>query len=116
MEVRAVTKYVRMSPSKSRDLTRAIQGQSVAVALSVAQTSQRKAAKLIYKTLRSAIANAEANAGLSADNLHVKSAVIEEGPRLKRYWPRARGSVSPIQRRMSHIRIVLSDEKPGKRS
>lgn len=116
MEVKAVTKYVRLSPSKARDITRAIQGQSAARALSVAQTSQRKAAKLICKTLRSAIANAEANKGLSADALYVKSAVVEEGPRYKRYWPRARGSVSPIQRRMSHIRIILCDERLNKRS
>lgn len=113
MEVKAITKYVRLSPSKARDLTRAIQGKSVERALSITQTSQRKAARLIYKTLRSAIANAEENKKLSADDLYVKSAVIEEGPRYKRYWPRARGSVSPIQRRMSHIKIVLCDGTKG---
>lgn len=111
MEVRAITKYVRMSPSKARDLARAIQGLPVPKALTVSSASRRKAAFHIRKTLKSAIANAENNADLSAENLYVKEAVIEDGPRLKRWWPRARGMVSPIKRRMSHIRITLSDEK-----
>ena len=54
--------------------------------------------------------NAENNAGLAAEKLYVKEAVIEEGPVMKRWWPRARGMVSPIRKRTSHIRITLSDE------
>lgn len=115
MEVKAITKYVRLSPLKARDLAREIQGRSVANAVGLTANSKRKAAFHIAKTLKSAIANAENNAGLSADSLYVKEAIIEDGPRMKRYWPRARGMVSPIQRRMCHIRIVLSDEKRGKR-
>ncbi len=113
MEVFAVTKYVRMSPSKARDLARAIQGRSVADALKITEFSERKAAREIGKTLKSAIANAENNASLSADNLVVKMAAIEEGPHMKRWWPRARGSASPILRRTSHVRIVLTDKKPA---
>ena len=112
MDVFAVTKYVRMSPSKARDLARAIQGRSVADALKITEFSERKAAREIGKTLKSAIANAENNASLSADNLVVKMAAIEEGPHLERWWPRARGSASPILRRTSHVRIVLTDKKP----
>lgn len=115
MEVRAITKYVRMSPSKARDLARAIQGRSVPVALSITQASQRKAAFQLGKTLKSAIANAENNAGLSADELIVKEAIVNEGPRMRRYWPRSRGMVSPIQKKFSHIRITLSDEKAGRK-
>ncbi len=109
MQVEAVTKYVRMSPSKARDLARAIQGQPVAEALRITQFNARKGAFYLGKTLRSAIANAENNAGLSVDDLVVEKAHIEQGPALKRYWPRARGSASPILRRTSHIRIVLTD-------
>ncbi|NCC49701.1 MAG: 50S ribosomal protein L22 [Spartobacteria bacterium] len=115
MEVRAITKYVRMSPSKARDVARAIQGRPVPVALSITQASQRKAAFQIGKTLKSAIANAENNAGLSADDLIVKEAVVDEGPRMRRYWPRARGMVSPIEKKFSHIRIILSEKKAGRK-
>jgi large subunit ribosomal protein L22 len=114
MEVSATTKYVRISPRKARDLARSIQGMGVAEALSMVSVNRRKAAVHIGKTLKSAIANAENNAGASADELFVKEALIEEGPTMKRYWPRARGMVSPIKKRMSHIKIVLSDRKAGR--
>lgn len=110
MEVTAVAKFVRLAPTKARDLAREVQGLPVAEALKVTQFSPRKAAALIGKTLRSAIANAENNAQLPVDTLRVKQAVIDEGPRMRRYWSRARGSVRRIQKRMCHIRIVLTDE------
>lgn len=109
MEVTAVTKFARLSPQKARDLARKMQGLPVAAALKVTDFSPRKAAALIGKTLKSAIANAENNAKLAVDELTVKEAVVEEGPRLKRYWSRARGGVSPVVKRMCHIRIVLTD-------
>ena len=109
MEVKAVTKYVRISPTKARDLARAIQGLPVSKALEITQFSSRKAATLIGKTLKSALHNAENNNDLSVEDLKVKEAVINDGPSMRRYWPRARGSVSHIKKRMSHIRIVLTD-------
>ena len=90
MEVKALTKFVRLSPSKARDLARAIQGRTVADALKITEFSERKAALYLGKTLKSAIANAENNAGISVDDLVVRTAVVEEGPRIKRWWPRAR--------------------------
>lgn len=113
MEVYAITKFARMSPEKARDLARSIQGLPVAEALSLTAFTRRKAALLIGKTLRSAIANAENNADLSADDLYVKEALIDQGPIMRRFWPRARGMVSPVKRKMSHIKITLSDEKPA---
>ena len=110
MEVTSISKFVRISPTKVRDLARAIQGKRVADALKVTEFSERKGAFLLGKTLKSAVANAENNAGLSADKLVVRSAVVEEGPRIKRFMPRARGSASPILKRTSHLRIVLTDE------
>lgn len=111
MEVRAETRYTRLSPSKARDLAAAIRGKTVAVALGIVSFSERKAAQAIRKTLKSAIANAQNNAELSADDLFVKDAVIDLGPTSGRFWARARGMASPIKRRTSHVRIVLTDKR-----
>ncbi|HOO20322.1 MAG: 50S ribosomal protein L22 [Kiritimatiellae bacterium] len=115
MEIKAVSKYVRMSPTKARDLARAIQGKRAGEALQVVEVNKRKAAVCIGKTLKSAIANAENNAELSADRLWVSQAVVENGPTIPRYWPRARGSASPIRKKTSHIRVTLTDEKPSRK-
>src|SRR4051812_35529781 len=112
MEVRSIYKYARISAFKVREVTREIQGLPVSAALDVLAFTPKKAAFLINKTLKSAIANAENNANLKADGLVVKEAVVGEGPTLKRMTSRARGSGSRILKRTSHIRIVLTDEKP----
>ena len=110
MEVRSTFKYARISPFKAREVTREIQGLPVSAALDLLAFTPKKAAFLIGKTLKSAIANAENNANLKPDGLVVKEAVVGEGPTLKRIMARARGSASGILKRTSHIRIVLSDE------
>jgi large subunit ribosomal protein L22 len=112
MEVRSIYKYARISPFKVREVTREIQGLPVAAALDLLAFTPKKAAFLINKTLKSAIANAENNANLKADGLVVKEAIVGEGPTIKRFMARARGSASEILKRTSHIRIVLSDEIP----
>jgi len=112
MEVRSTYKYARISPFKVREITREIQGLPVSAALDILAFTPKKAAFLIGKTLKSAVANAENNANLKADGLVVKEAVVGEGPTLKRIMARARGSTSRILKRTSHIRIVLSDEIP----
>jgi large subunit ribosomal protein L22 len=110
MEVRSTYKYARISPFKVREVTREIQGLPVSAALDVLAFTPKKAAFLIGKTLKSAVANAENNANLKADVLVVKEAVVGEGPTFKRMMTRARGSGARILKRTSHIRIVLSDE------
>jgi large subunit ribosomal protein L22 len=112
MEVRSIYKYARISPFKVREVTREIQGLPVSAALDILSFTPKKAAFLIGKTLKSAVANAENNANLKVDGLVVKEAIVGEGPTLKRMMPRARGSGSRILKRTSHIRIVLSDEIP----
>jgi len=112
MEVRSIYKYARISPFKVREVTREIQGLPVSAALDLLAFIPKKAAFLIGKTLKSAIANAENNANLKPDGLVVKEAIVGEGPTLKRIMARARGSTSQILKRTSHIRIVLSDEIP----
>ncbi|OVE77010.1 50S ribosomal protein L22 [bacterium E08(2017)] len=111
MDVTAKMKFARLSPSKGREIARQVQGKKASEALKIVDFSTKKAALLIGKTLKSAIANAENNAKLNVDDLVVKEAVVDEGPRMRRYWARARGSVSPIRRRMSNIKVVLTDGK-----
>jgi large subunit ribosomal protein L22 len=110
MEVRSIYRYAKISPFKAREVTREIQGLPVSAALDVVAYSPKKAAALINKTLKSAVANAENNANLKVDGLVVKEAVVGEGPTMKRMMARARGSGSRILKRTSHIRIVLTDE------
>jgi large subunit ribosomal protein L22 len=114
MQVTSTYRYARISAFKAREVTREIQGHSASDALDLLAFSPKKAALLVKKTLRSAIANAENNADLRVDTLLVKEAVVGEGPTFKRFRPRARGSASPIRKRTAHIRIVLSDELAAK--
>lgn len=109
MEVQALTRYARMSPKKVREVARTIQGRKAVEAVDYLSLVPRKSARLIAKTLKSAIANAENNNNLSADALTVKTALVENGPVLKRFKAGARGSAMPRRKKMSHIRIVLSD-------
>lgn len=109
MEVQSLTRYARMAPKKMREVARTIQGRKAPEAVEYLTLIPRKSAYLIAKTLKSAIANAENNNNLSADSLTVKSALIENGPVLKRFKAGARGTAKPRRKPMSHIRIVLTD-------
>lgn len=103
-----------MSPKKMREVSRTIQGRKVQDALNLLSVISRKSARLITKTLKSAIANAENNNNLSAETLTVKFALIENGAVLKRFKAAARGSAAPRRKKMSHIRIVLTDGQDSK--
>lgn len=110
MQVTSTYRYARISAFKAREVTRAIQGRSASDALDLLAFSPKKAALLVKKTLKSAIANAENNNSLKVDTLLIKEAVVGEGPTYKRFRARARGSASPLRKRTSHIRIILSDD------
>jgi len=110
MNVTSIYRYARISAFKAREVTREIQGLPVSAALDIVAFSPKKAAALVAKTLKSAVANAENNNNLRADSLVVREAVVGEGPTLKRFTPKARGSAGPIRKRTSHIRIILTDE------
>jgi len=107
-EVRAVAKWVRISPRKARLVIDHIRGRSVPEARTVLAFTTRAAAHEIEKVLRSAVANAEANHGLVGDNLVVSSAHVDEGLIIKRWKPRARGRVARIRKRTCHITIKLT--------
>jgi large subunit ribosomal protein L22 len=115
MQVSSTYRYAKISAFKAREVTRAIQGLPVSAALDLVAFSPKKAAILVSKTLKSAVANAENNANLRVDGLVVKEAVVGEGPTMRRMMTRARGSGSTIRKRSSHIRIVLTDEIEIKR-
>jgi large subunit ribosomal protein L22 len=110
MEAKAITKNVRMSAQKMREVTRQIQGLSAQHAAAVLAVVSRKSARLVAKTLKSAIANAENNLGLKIENLKVKEALAGTASTIRRFVPKARGSAGPILKRSCHIKIVLSDK------
>ncbi len=107
-EVRAVAKWVRVSPRKARLVVDHIRGRSVPEARTVLAFTDRAAAREVEKVLRSAVANAEANHGLSGDELVVSSAHVDDGLTIKRWRPQARGRVHQIKKRTCHITIKLS--------
>ena len=106
-EIRAVSKYVRMSPSKIRRVLRQIQGKSYSEALLLLEFMPYASCAPIIKVLRSATANARNNFGLDEKNLTIKSAFADQGPTMKRFRPRAQGRAYRIQKATSHITIVM---------
>jgi large subunit ribosomal protein L22 len=115
MEVTSITKFVRLSPKKARDVAREIQGLPVSNALDILTFTPKKAALLIGKTLKTAIADAENNFSLDTNSLIIKEAVIGAGPSMRRFKPRAKGSAGAIIKRTSHISITLVGAPPEKK-
>jgi large subunit ribosomal protein L22 len=109
MKVRAQAKYIRQAPNKVRIVLDVVRGLPVAEAEQVLKHLNRRASEPIAKVLKSAVANAEHNHSLDADDLYVAEAFADEGPTLKRFRPRARGRATRIRKRTSHITIVVAD-------
>ena len=110
MQVHAITKNIRMSAQKMREVVRQIQGLPALQAQAVLAVVPRKGARFVAKTLRSAIANAENNKNAKPESLVIKEAVAQTATTLKRFTPKARGSAGPILKRNCHVKITLSDE------
>ena len=108
--------YARVSVQKACFVLDAIRGKDVQTALGIVAYNPRYASTLIEKLLKSAIANAENNNGMSADNLYVAECYANKGPTMKRIRPRAQGRAYRIEKRMSHITIVLDEKKKGGQS
>ncbi|MGN1394508.1 MAG: 50S ribosomal protein L22 [Succinivibrionaceae bacterium] len=111
MEAKAIHRYARTSAQKARLVADQVRGLPVSQALYTLQFSPRKAALLVLKVLKSAIANAENNVGADADSLYVSQIMVDEGPSLKRIRARAKGRADRITKRTSHITIVVSDKR-----
>jgi large subunit ribosomal protein L22 len=109
MSGHAIQRLVRQSPRKMRLVVDLIRGKDVNEAYAILQFNKKLAAKQIAKTLKSAVANARNNANLDVDTLKVSLCVFDEAARMRRFWPRARGSASPIAKRLSHCKVVLTD-------
>ncbi|HEO8099382.1 TPA: 50S ribosomal protein L22 [Streptococcus agalactiae] len=107
---KAMARTVRVSPRKTRLVLDLIRGKNVADAIAILKFTPNKAARVIEKTLNSAIANAENNFGLEKANLVVSEIFANEGPTMKRFRPRAKGSASPINKRTTHVTVVVSEK------
>lgn len=110
METRAIAKYVRISPRKVHFICREIRGKQVDEALAFLMFTPKKGARILSDVLKSAIANAENNFEADREKLYVKDSFANEGPRMKRYRPKAKGKAYPIIKRTSHIGVVVADE------
>jgi large subunit ribosomal protein L22 len=111
METKAVAKYVRISPRKVNYICAEIRGKQVDEALSILKFTPKRGARELEKVLKSAIANAENNFSMNRDDLYVYKAYANDGPRLKRYRPKAKGMAYPILKRSSHIGVVVKERE-----
>jgi large subunit ribosomal protein L22 len=114
MEARAIRRYAQLSAQKARLVVDLIRGKSVEDALGILEYTPKRGARLVAKTLRSAVANAEHEQRVDVDALYVKRAFVDEGPTAKRFLQRAHGRATPLFKRTSHITVVV-DERGRKR-
>jgi large subunit ribosomal protein L22 len=111
MEVKAVTKYARISPQKIRKLIGAVKGKPAEEGMGILKFMPQKAAALVEKTIRSAVANADQQTGIDVDNLVIRNITADPGPTLKRFRARARGRGNRILKRTSHITVILGEDE-----
>ncbi|RYL89895.1 50S ribosomal protein L22 [Sporolactobacillus sp. THM7-4] len=113
MQAKATARQIRIAPRKARLVIDLIRGKDVGYAIAVLKNTQKAASPIIEKVLKSAIANAEHNYDMDAADLFVEKAYVDEGATLKRFRPRAQGRASKINKRTSHITIIVSEKKEG---
>jgi large subunit ribosomal protein L22 len=109
-EARAILRYAHISDTKARQVLRMIKGLSAAEALYQLKFTNKRAARIVEKLLKSAIANAEQK-GLDVEKLYIKNAFADRGPIFKKWMPRAYGRATPIRKRLSHITIILEERE-----
>lgn len=109
MQAKAHARYLRIAPRKARLVVDLIRGKQVGEAISILRHTPKASSPLIEKVLNSAIANAEHNYSLDPNNLYVSEVYVNEGPTMKRFRPRAQGRASRINKRTSHITVVVSE-------
>ena len=109
--MKAKATHIRISPRKVRMVVDSVRGRSVSQALNILEFARKKAALPVKKLLKSAVANAVENDGVSdVDTLVIERITVDEGPTLKRHMPRARGRATPIRKRTSHVQIILREQ------
>jgi large subunit ribosomal protein L22 len=109
MEVKARLRFARISPRKARLVADLVRGKRSQEALNILNFTKKAAAKILIKLLKSAIANATQKKTVDIDRLYVKQIMVDQGPTMKRYQPRALGRATTIRKRTSHINIVLDE-------
>ncbi len=110
MQAKAVLRTVRIAPRKVRLVVDLIRGKQVGEAIAILRLTPRAASPVVEKLLNSAIANAEHNYDMDINNLVVSEVFVDEGPTMKRFRPRAQGRASQINKRTSHITIVVKEK------
>jgi large subunit ribosomal protein L22 len=113
MQAKAVARTVRIAPRKARLVIDLIRGKEVGEAVAILRHTPKAASPIIEKVLKSAVANAEHNYDMDVNKLVITEAYVDEGPTLKRFRPRAKGIANAINKRTSHITIVVSEKKEG---
>ena len=109
MEAKAIAKFIRVSPRKTRIVAKNVVGRPVEDALNILKFTPQKGAEVIRDVMRSALANAEHNDGMNVDALIVKEILVNEGPTWKRFMPRAQGRATSIRKRTSHVTVILAE-------
>ncbi|ATP42202.1 MULTISPECIES: 50S ribosomal protein L22 [Solibacillus] len=112
-QAKAIARTVRIAPRKVRLVVDLIRGKQIGEAVAILRHTPKAASPVVEKVLKSAVANAEHNYELDINNLVVSEIFVDEGPTLKRFRPRAQGRASAINKRTSHITIVVSEKKEG---
>ena len=113
METRATTRFARLTAQKARLVVDLIRDKPVEKAIAILEYTPKRGARMVLKTLRSAVANAESTQNVDVDTLYVKRAFVDEGPTAKRFLPRAHGRATPVFKRTSHITIVIDERRSG---
>jgi large subunit ribosomal protein L22 len=108
MQAKAIQRYVRISPRKCNQVLELIRGASVEDAQTTLQFMPKQGARIAQKVLKSAVANALQAGKVRMEDLYVKEAVAGDGPRLKRWLPRAQGRATPLIKRMSHVSVIVA--------
>lgn len=109
MQAKAVAKTVRIAPRKVRLVLDLIRGKEVGEAMSILQLTNKRSSPVVEKLIKSAVANAEHNYDMDVDHLIVSEAYADEGPTLKRFRPRAQGRATKINKRTSHVTIIVAE-------
>jgi len=109
MEAKAILRYCRVAPRKARVVANMIRGRNVEEAMSLLEFTPKRSAQIVRKVLHSAIANAEDVGDVDVDQLYVKTITVDQGPTLRRFRPRAQGRAFRVNKKTSHIALIVAE-------
>ena len=109
MEAKAIARTVRVTPRKARLVVDLVRGKQIGEALAILANTNKSSSPIVAKVIKSAVANATNNFNMNEENLYIKTAYVDDGIRMKRYMPRAKGSASGLVKRTCHITVVVAE-------